>query len=268
MVKTINQSYQEKYQQDKKRKIFRKIFLFLVLFGGTAGGIVYLLFFSNLFKVREISVFSKNGNLDIQSAVGSYLEEKKFFIQKFNNIFLVNSEQISALISEGFPSVENIKVEKNYWHGLKISLDQKEAMGVWCYAKGDQCVYFDRTGVTFDTVTETSGTLLLNVSDQKGNFSKLGQIVSNSELFKLIIRANDELKKNKITATKFIVPKAEDFRLDAQTAEGWKIYLSTKDDLAKQLNNLVLFLSQKITPEKRVQLIYIDLTVPNRVFYK
>ena len=268
MVRTINQSYQAQYHQEQKRKIFRKIFLFLVLFLAAVGGVVYLFFFSGFFKVYEISVFSRNGTLDVRSAVENYLGEKKFFIPKFSNIFFVNTAQISALISEKFPSSENVKVEKDYWHGLKISLDQKEAVGVWCYIADSQCMYFDRNGVAFDSVTDTSGLLLLNISDQKENVNKLGQLVGSPELFKLIVQANDELKKNKIAVAKFIIPENEDFRLDAQTTEGWKIYLSTKDHLLKQLNNLNLFLAQKITPEKRAQLIYIDLTVLNRVYYK
>ncbi len=229
---------------------------------------VYLFFFSNLFNVRELSIFSKNGNWDVRSEVENYLGEKKLFVPRFSNIFLVDSQKVAALIGERFPSAENIKVEKDYWHGLKISLDQKEAIGVWCYAKNSQCVYFDRHGIAFDMVTETSGSILLNVSDQKGELNKLGQLVAGSGLFKLVVQTNDELKKHKITAVKFVVPEAEVFRLDAQTTEGWTIYFSTKDDLAGQLNNLVLFLSQKITPEKRAQLVYIDLTVPNRVYYK
>ena len=268
MVRTINQSYQAQYHREQKRKIFFKIFLFLVLSGGTAGGLIYLLFVSKLFIVDEISIFSRNGNLEVRPAVESYLGEKKFFLPKFSNIFLVNSGEIAALLGEKFPSAENIKVEKEYFHGLNIFLDQKEAIGVWCYTKNGQCVYFDRHGIAFDSAAETSGTILLSVSDQKGNFNKLGQLAGDAEKFKLIVRANDELKKNKIISNKFIIPETEDFRLDVQTAEGWKIYLSTKDDLDRQLANLEIFLSQKVTREKRSQLVYIDLTVPNRVYYK
>lgn len=268
MVRTINQSYQEQYQQDKKRKILGKIFLFLILLLGAVGGIVYFLFFSRLFNVREVNVFTKNGEIEVRSVVEKYLAEKKFFIPRSSNIFWVSGDRISVLISQQFASAENIKVEKEYFHGLKISLDQKEAVGVWCYKAEDQCVYFDRHGIAFETATETSGSILLNVTDYKGKFEKLGQAVSSPEMFNLISQANGELKKVKLTATKFIIPAEEDFRFDIQTSEGWKIYLSTKDDLAKQLNSLNLFLAQKITLEKRSQLQYIDLTVPNRVYYK
>lgn len=268
MVRTINQIYKVQFQQEKKRKIFQKVLLFLVLLLGAVGGVVYLLFFSNFFNIREVNVFTKNGDIEVRLVVEKYLAEKKFFILRSSNIFWVSGDRIGALISQQFASAENIKVEKEYFHGLKISLEQKEAIGVWCYKIEDQCAYFDHRGIVFDTATETSGSILLNVADYKGKFEKLGRSVSSPEMFNLISQANVELKKVKLTATKFIIPAEEDFRFDIQTNEGWKIYLSTKDDLAKQLNNLDLFLAQKISPEKRSQLRYVDLTVPNRVYYK
>ncbi len=269
MVKTINQSYQEKYQQDKKRKILKKIFLFLVLFCGGAGGLIYALFFSYLFNIKEISISTAGlKNQEVRSLVDGYLSEKKFLIPRFSNIFLANTEQISALISQQFPAVENIKVEKKYFHALEISMDLKEAVGIWCYRKDKSCFYFDRQGTAFDSVGETSGALLLNINDERDQLEELGQPVASSDLFNLIFQASNQFKKIKIEVLKFIIPATEDFRLDAQTAEGWKIYLSTKDDLTRQIDNLQLFLAQKIMPEKRSQLQYIDLTVPNRVYYK
>ena len=273
MVKTINQSYKEKYQHEKKRKIFRKVFLFLVLLFGLTGGMVYGFFFSGFFSIREISISTEGGILlsedrDIRSLVDSYLSEKKFFISRFNNIFLADSDKISAIIGQEFPAVENIKVEKKYFHALEISLNQKEAVGIWCYKKTGQCFYFDRQGIAFDSVTETRGALLVNVDDERGTFENLGQQVTNRELLNLIFEVRERLKKIKIEALKFIVSAGEDFRIEVKTAEGWEIYFSTKDDLDRQLANLEVFLSQKVTREKRIQLQYIDLTVPNRVYYK
>ena len=270
MVKTINQSYREKYQQEKKRKVFKKVFLFLVFFFGLAGGAVYALFFSNFFDIREVSISSTGAikSQEIRNTVDGYLSEKKFFISRFDNIFLADAEEIGGLIRRKFPAVENARVEKKYFHALAISLIQKKAVGSWCYQKIGQCFYFDRQGIAFDSVTETSGALLVNVSDERGEFKDLGQPVASQELLNLIFEADDRLDKAKIEAIKFIIPAAEDFRFNAKTSEGWKIYFSTKDDLSKQLNSLEVFLAQKITSEKRSQLQYIDLTVPNRVYYK
>ena len=219
---------------------------------------------------REINI-SNSGfikNQEVRLLVNGYLSEKKGIIPRFSSILLVDAEEISALIGRKFPAAENIKVDKKFFHALEISLGQKEAVGIWCYEKEKQCLYFDRHGIAFDSVTQTSGTLLINVSDEKGQFEKLGELVVAGDLLNLVTQTAEQLKKTKIEALRFIVPAAEDFRLDVQTAEGWKIYLNIKDDLAKQFKSLEVFLAQKISPEKRSQLQYIDLTVPNRVYYK
>lgn len=274
MVKTINQVYQEKYQADKNRKIFFKIFLFLVVFLSLSGGAVYLLFFSNFFDIREISIFSEGQsawsgkNPAIRSLIDDYLSETKLFIPRFSNIFMADARQIGALVGEQFPAAENIQVKKRYFHALEIYLEQKTAAGIWCYKKDAQCFYFDRQGTAFNSVSEASGTLLLNIDDERGRFEKLGRPVAGEDLLNLIILADVQLKKIKMEVLKFITPTREDFRLEVQTVEGWKIYLNTEDDLIKQISNLEIFMAQKITPEKRSQLQYIDLTVPNRVYYK
>jgi len=125
-------------------------------------------------------------------------------------------------------------------------------VGIWCYKKTSQCFYFDRQGIAFDSVTETSGALLVNVNDERGTFENLGQRVAGHELINLIFEVRERLKKIKIEALKFIISAGEDFRIEVRTAEGWEIYFSTKDDLDRQLANLEIFLSQKVTREKRI----------------
>jgi len=96
----------------------------------------------------------------------------------------------------------------------------------------------------------------------------LGQAVTDKELLASILSIRPELEKIKIDIKKITIPLDEDFRVDAETSEGWQIYFSTRDDLKSQVNSLDVFLSQKISPEKRSQLQYIDVRIPNRAYYK
>ncbi len=270
MSKTINQAYQAKFLAHKKRKIISKIIVWFVVVAGLTIGVVYLFFFSKIFNVREISI--NNGtfvsNSEIRETADNYLEERKLFIPRFSNIFFVDSDKVQALISEKFPQVKNVEVEKKLLHTLAISLDKKEAVGSWCFKQDNKCFYFDKNGIAFDTAADSSGSLLLSVEDENGQFEKLGQQVVDADLLNFILKSQTELEKLKISLAEFIIPAGEKFRLDAQTASGWKIYFSTSDDLKDQINTLNTFLSQKISPDKRDQLQYIDLRIPNRVYYK
>lgn len=270
MVKTINQSYQAKYIAGKRKRIIFKVLLWFFVFVAVIGGTVYFLFFSKIFYVKEIAIANSGfiGNQEITNTVDDYLAQKKFFVPRFSNLFFVDADYIQKLLSDKFPQAENIRVEKNYFHTLKISLDKREAVGSWCFQKENKCFYFDRKGIAFDTAAGSSGSFFLSVEDQNGQFEKLGQIVADSDLLNFILNCQTELDKLKINLSKFVIPAGENFRLDAQTLSGWKIYFSTSDDLKDQINTLNTFLSQKVSSDKRDQLQYIDLRIPNRVYYK
>ncbi|MBI2057523.1 MAG: hypothetical protein HYT63_00865 [Candidatus Yanofskybacteria bacterium] len=272
MVKTVSDIYQAKYLAKKRKKIFLCLFLWLVLFLAISAGLVYLLFFSKLFYVKEVSIANQSfiPNQEIRQAIDELLAQKRFFVSGFSNLIFVESGKIQSLIVNNFPQAENVTVEKEYPHTVKVSLDGKTALGVWCFGAGDQdkCFYFDKNGVAFETSADSDGPLLLRIEDEKGRFEKLGQAVAGKELLAFVLSIRPELEKVKIDIKKITVPADEDFRVDTQTSEGWEIYFSARDDLKSQVNSLDVFLSQKISPEKRSQLQYIDVRIPNRVYYK
>ena len=272
MVQTINQTLKNKYSAKKKRKFLLKFFLWLILILAIAAGVVYLLFFSKVFYVKEVSIANQSfvPNQDIRETVDDFLAQKKFFVSGFRNLIFVESDKMQSLITDAFSQAENVVVEKKYPHTVKVSLDGKVAIGIWCFGeKGSSgCFYFDKNGVVFETSADSDGPLLLKIEDEKGQFEKLGQAVTDKELLAFILSIRPELEKVKIDIKKIIVLADEDFRVDVQTTEGWKIYFSTKDDLKSQVNSLNVFLGQKISPEKRSILQYIDVRIPNRVYYK
>ena len=50
-----------------------------------------------------------------------------------------------------------------------------------------------------------------------------------------------------------------DRRLNIKTSEGWEIYFNLQEDIDWQLTELALILKEKISPEKRGEIKYIDL---------
>ncbi|MBI2676459.1 MAG: hypothetical protein HYX21_00685 [Candidatus Yanofskybacteria bacterium] len=271
-MKTVSDVYQAKYLAKKRKRIFLRLFLWFIFGLAIIVGLVYLLFFSKLFYVKEVSIANQSfiSNQEIGQAVDEFLAQKRFFVSGFSNLIFVESDKIQSLVINNFPQAENVTVEKEYPHTVKISLDGKTALGVWCFSMSDQnkCFYFDKNGVAFETSADSDGPLLLRIEDEKGRFEKLGQAVADKELLSFILSIRPELEKIKIDIKKITIPAVEYFRIDAETSEGWKVYFSTRDDLKNQVNSLNVFLSQKISPEKRSQLQYIDVRIPNRVYYK
>ena len=272
MAKTVSDIYQAKYLAKKRKRIFLRFFLWLTLVLAVVAGIIYLFFFSKVFYVREVSIANQSfiPNQEIRQAIDDFLAQKKFFVSGFSSLIFVESGKIQSLITEAFPQAENVVVEKKYPHTVKVSLDGKIAIGIWCFGEKSSggCFYFDKNGMAFETSANSDGPLLLRVEDEKSQFEKLGQAVTDKELLVFILSIRPELEKVKIDIKKIIIPSDEDFRVDAETSEGWKIYFSARDDLKSQVNSLNVFLAQKILPEKRGQLQYVDVRIPNRVYYK
>lgn len=269
MSKTINQAYQAKFLAHRKRKVILKIIIWFIVIAGLVAGIIYLFFFSKLFSIKEISINNGTfaGNREIRKAVDGYLGERKFFIPRFSNIFFVDSSKIEALIAGEFPQTESVTVDKKYFHTLEVSLSKREALGVWCF-KNKACYYFDRTGIAFDTAAKSDGSLFLNIDDESKILEKLGEKVAEDSLLNFILGIQKEMQKLKISIAKIIISENEPFRINVKTSENWELYLNTQDDLQTQMNSLNTFLTQKVTPEKRAQLQYIDVRIPNRVYYK
>lgn len=267
-MRTINQKYQAEFIAEKRKKAFLKIFIWLAVAIVVLAGLIYLFFFSKVFNVREVSI--SNGsfidNKEIREVADKYLEQKFLFFERFSNIFLVDSEKLQALVSESFPQAKNVSISKKYFHGLSVSLGRKEAAGIWCFK--EKCFYFDREGTAFDSAIDSDGPIYLSIYDETKTIEKLGEKVADKFLIDFIFDAQGEVEKLKIEVVKVIIPDKELFRINVKTSENWELYLNMQESLQNQLDSLKVFLSQKISLEKRPQLQYIDVRIPNRVYYK
>src|SRR3989338_2133498 len=167
MAKTVSDIYQAKYLAKKRKRIFLRFFLWLTLVLAVVAGIIYLFFFSKVFYVREVSIANQSfiPNQEIRQAIDDFLAQKKFFVSGFSSLIFVESGKIQSLITEAFPQAENVVVEKKYPHTVKVSLDGKIAIGIWCFGEkvSSGCFYFDKNGVVFETSADSDFPLLFNI---------------------------------------------------------------------------------------------------------
>lgn len=268
-MRTINQKYQAEFIAGKRKKVFLKILIWLTVALAVLVGLIYFFFFSKVFNVREVSINNSSfvGNKEIREVVDKYLEQKFLFFERFSNIFLVDSDKLQTVISESFPQAKNVSISKKYLHGLLISLERKETAGIWCFKDG-RCYYFDREGTAFDSAIDSDGSIYLSIYDETKTIENLGEKVAEKSLIDYIFDTKREVEKLKIAVAEIVIPSGELFRINIKTGENWELYLNTQENLQNQINSLKIFLSQKISQEKRLQLQYIDVRIPNRVYYK
>ena len=87
---------------------------------------------------------------------------------------------------------------------------------------------------------------------------KLGKEVIDKDKMEQILKVGNNLNNElKIPIKELLV--VSDRRFNIKTSEGWEIYFNPSKDLDWQLTELGILLKEKILPEKRRNLQYIDL---------
>jgi len=86
----------------------------------------------------------------------------------------------------------------------------------------------------------------------------LGERIAEKEIISQIIDLESKLKEDLKIPLKELTIVSEE-RLNAKTLEGWEIYFNLKGDLNWQILKLKAVLENRIPPEKRGNVIYIDL---------
>lgn len=257
-------------QKEEKKKLNTR--RYSIIFGVLIilAGLVYLFFFSPVFKINKI-IISGTNKADWQAKIEQMIKDQQqqtllvTFLQQAN-IILFNSHSLKQKILNNF-DLEAIQVIKNYPKTLKIELKQKKPALIWrsgnnFYAVNQQGVLiksisiddleFDLPTVSFNTTTDVS----------------LNQSIIQPEKIQFIQNSRNEIKKNfkNWELNKFRIDQLGSKHIKAYTNQNWYIYFNSELDLTAQINNLKRLIKEKI--KDTTELEYIDLRLRDRLFYK
>lgn len=220
--------------------------------------VLYGLFFSSFFKVKNIDV--KGANLIDGEKV------KKVVIFALNeepNIFLYNSKNIEDKIKENFPLISEVHIQKGIPDTMRIMIFERKPVVVW--QTGNKKYLVDKDGVAYlEADANNSKDLPIIVDSQNIPVRVSSKILSRMFLDfiramveKFTPRSNLKIKEIKISETTF--------DLTIVTTEGYAIYFDTTRDVETELDDLrrVLNHLQGTKPKE-----YIDLRVEGWAYYK
>lgn len=281
--------YKKPYRTKKRKSIIRSILYsrffwlsYLVLI--ILGVVFYFVVFSSFFQIKEIRI-SKNIKVpteDIKNIVSSQINKKIFFFDT-KSIFLANLQEISKKILEKFPQIAEADLKRDFPDIVTVKIEEREAIGVW--SQNSNYFYIDKEGIIFDPVRNdiSNGvekesrdllSALPNFASQnlgesaqilriKDLFSsieslQLGKKVIEKEQLNQILKIESKLRNDlKIPFREISIISEK--RLNTKTSEGWEIYFNLKKDIDWQLTELDFLLKERIPPDKRRNLEYIDL---------
>lgn len=263
--------YRAKENKSRKRIIFFILILFFILALG------YFLFFSPIFKVKEIKISGGRaiGSDDIYKYLNDFRFKKVLIFFNHDNIFLLTKSKLRNILIDRFSRILSIQISKDIFKkNINIQITERKEVGIYCQAQNlseeilEGCYYIDSEGVIFEQAPQTSGTLILVIKDYSGKEIKIRNSVLDKELMVKFIELRDILSSQfSLKALDFVIGNdaIKGFRLD--TNEGWYILFDGSRDLESQIMALQLVLEEKIK-EARKNLEYIDLRIENRVYYK
>ncbi len=244
-------SYRKIHRYRKKKLILKNRFFWLttlVLVSFTS--LFSFLFFSGTFLVEKIVV---SGQEKVsKEAIGSLVVSK--------NIFFIDREVIRAKILENFPQIAEVKIDRSFPDSLNILVIERVSVATWC--QENDCFLMDNNGIIFEKIAagdDLQQTLIKGLNEGK---LALGSMMIDEEELSKILNIDSELKSSlKIEIEEFTI--SLDDKLIALTRDNWEIYFSLTNDIDWQITKLRVVLEEKIPPEKRENLEYIEVRFGN-----
>ncbi|MFA6454453.1 MAG: cell division protein FtsQ/DivIB [Patescibacteria group bacterium] len=242
-----------------KLAIFAAAIIILIL--------VWLLFFSTLFKIQKIEVNGVRESLtgEIESIAWDLARDR---LAGKNNLLLYNKSDLIKILNEKY-YLDDLTVKRKLFHTLTINLREKQQAAVW--REDEQYYYLDGDG---NVINQTDP---LNIND--GSYPLIENLTAvkidgrqaniNKEAIGYILNLFNEFKEKKhnFAIERFIVDK------DINTVKmailsGPKVYFNIKAPVAEQASKLDLIIREKLKNDFKAAREYIDLRYANNVYLK
>ncbi len=257
--------YRKPHRFKRKKPIFRnKFFWSGILIFVLISFLFYFLFFSSVLQVKKVILSGEKraSTENLKELVENKLENKVLFIRT-KSIFAVNLGEIRRDILNNFPQIAQVEISRGLPDALNILVVERLEVADWCWE--EKCFLLDNQGIIFgDFSTEKD---LIKIRDERdfGGFLLGEQVIEKEDLSK-ILTIQDQLKSDfKISLKEFLL---DEEKLTVLVEDSWEIYFNLQSDIDWQLTKLKAVLEEKIPPEKRKDLEYIELRFGNFAPYK
>ncbi len=237
---------------------------------GLVGG--YILFFSPLLRIQEVSVegtsiistdeYQMVAETEMTGAYLGWLSKRNFF--------LVPVTAIERTLLERFPLLSRLTVERRFPDRITLRLTENPVMLCWC-AGGPCYGVRDGRAVVIGQVDESRyATVKLSVIDGSAVPVEVGDFLPVDQYLETFQAVHAQLPKI-VTGTvgrEAVTPSRHSGELTLFLDEGWRLTLSVERPPEESLGMLKIFLDEYVRGGKeRSQLASVDLRVEGKVFY-
>jgi hypothetical protein len=262
-----NPFFQNKRSVSIKPSILSKKIRFFVILAITFLLIlIWLIFFSNSFKINTIEVTGTNINTakEIEALARDLTKNK--LIGK-NNLIFFSKKDLMEVLNEKY-YLENLKINKKFPHSLIINIQEEQPKAIW--REEDNYYFIDNHGEIINQIDSLNINrniypVIENLSANKINDRQTN--IDNLTLdFTLNLFNEYKNKKHDFDIEKFIIDN------DINTVKmavlgGPKIYFNSKEAINDQVARLDLIIKEKLKDSFMTKE-YINLKYGNNVYIK
>jgi len=247
---------------NKKAKSGRKFNTALYIQVLTALFLLYLIIYSDLFKVKTIEVQGTDmiNPEEIRSLINGDINRMKVLIFPGRNMIFINSGKIEKEIGAKY-SLNKLEISKS-WQKLTVKIEEKAAYLI--VNNGKSYYFIDASG----TITKE-----LTAEDLNNYRSKFTSLFLNKELkpgdkpisgraVNYALELDQAFKNANIKVRGF--ESGEVDQISAVTEAGWKAHFNINLPIARSMENLLLVLNKKLAGKK---FDYVDLRFGDRVTF-
>lgn len=212
-------------------------------------GLIYLIFFSPLFQVKNIEYIG-SPNDDIKNIVEKY---------RGQNIFLVKTDLIEQELLIKNDQFNAVKIYLGLPDTLRVKFQERQSKILWETA--GKFYFIDNDGFIFAEANESAD--LPKVVDSKNLAVKVPSAIVSRNFVDFILNAKIKLAELGITVNQFRINETT-FQVEAETDHNFKIIFDTIRPLSEEIDAF----KQAYDAHKDEIKEYVDVRVAGWVYYK
>jgi len=226
---------------------------------------MYFYYWSPVLRIGEFTINGTNSKDEARVAIVNYFNSSRsFFSPATDRIVFWTQHNDESIESPSFlPYAASIKFVSNFTEKKVVAeITPRVMSGVWCVS--EKCYVFDNNGIIFSEAPDVSGSLILKIRDENNTQVTLGSAVLSGGEFESIKKAIKSVQQNKIPISEILIQNIELKEWAAVAPNGFSIRFSF-NSIPEDLDSVFKGILERTSIEK---LTYIDLRIPNRVYFK
>lgn len=236
--------------KDKEKKSVPRFLKFGILILIAILGLAYVLFFSAIFKIKNIAIDGSAGAETL-----AYLDQFKG-----QNIFRLQTKEIAKVVQSQNTEFKTIDVTLGIPGTLRVLFTQRMPVAVW--QTGGMNYLVDENAVAFKQTDAVDPDLIL-ISDTKNIAISPPVQIASANFMDFLKNVESKIGGLDMKITKFEINETT-FQVDALTDKNVKIIFDTTRSASDQIDA-----AQKAYKEKKDEIKqYMDVRVEGKVYYQ